>query len=80
MAAVLAHECRGNAVALGLARPPRRGRAHDHHLSHARGSRADSTWRAYDSDFADFRTWCAEQAPPVESLPAREEQRNGIHR
>jgi len=23
--------------------------------SFARGSRADSTWRAYESDFADFR-------------------------
>jgi hypothetical protein len=28
MAAVLAYECRGDAVALGLARPPRRRRAH----------------------------------------------------
>ncbi|HST91338.1 MAG TPA: hypothetical protein VLJ13_03990 [Brevundimonas sp.] len=29
-----------------------------------------STWRAYKSDFADFRTWCASQQPPAESLPA----------
>jgi hypothetical protein len=38
--------------------------------SFARDSRATSTWRAYESDFADFRTWCADQAPPVEPLPA----------
>lgn len=38
--------------------------------SFARGSRADSTWRAYDSDFADFRTWCANQDPALEPLPA----------
>ena len=38
--------------------------------SFARDSRAASTWRAYDSDFADFRAWCADQHPPVESLPA----------
>ena len=38
--------------------------------SFARDSRAASTWRAYESDFAHFRTWCAEQQPPVESLPA----------
>jgi hypothetical protein len=38
--------------------------------SFARGSRADSTWRAYDSDFAAFRGWCAEQAPGLEPLPA----------
>ena len=38
--------------------------------SFARDSRAASTWRAYECDFADFRTWCAEQHPPVESLPA----------
>jgi site-specific recombinase XerD len=38
--------------------------------SFARGSRADSTWRAYDSDFADFRAWCADQDPPVDCLPA----------
>ena len=38
--------------------------------SFARGSRADSTWRAYESDFADFRTWCAERVSPVEPLPA----------
>jgi site-specific recombinase XerD len=36
----------------------------------ARDSRAASTWRAYESDVAHFRTWCAEQRPPVESLPA----------
>ena len=38
--------------------------------SFARGSRASSTWRAYESDFADFRSWCADQAPPLEALPA----------
>ena len=38
--------------------------------SFARRSRADSTWRAYDSDFADFRTWCAERVSPVDPLPA----------
>jgi hypothetical protein len=32
--------------------------------------RAASTWRAYDSDFADFWAWCAHQTPPVEALPA----------
>ena len=36
----------------------------------ARDSRAASTWRAYDSDFADFRAWCAGQTPAVEALPA----------
>lgn len=36
----------------------------------ARDSRSEATWRAYDSDFADFRTWCAHQDPAVESLPA----------
>jgi hypothetical protein len=36
----------------------------------ARDSRAASTWRAYESDFAHFRSWCEEQRPPVESLPA----------
>ena len=36
----------------------------------ARDSRAASTWRAYESDFTHFRAWCAEQQPPVESLPA----------
>jgi site-specific recombinase XerD len=36
----------------------------------ARDSRAGSTWRAYESDFADFRTWCAERVSPVEPLPA----------
>jgi integrase len=38
--------------------------------SFARDSRSPSTWRAYDSDFADFRAWCANQHPPVEPLPA----------
>ena len=38
--------------------------------SFARDSRAASTWRAYESDFADFRTWCAERVSPVEPLPA----------
>lgn len=38
--------------------------------SFARDSRATSTWRAYDSDFADFRTWCANQVPPLEPPPA----------
>ena len=38
--------------------------------SFARDSRAASTWRAYESDFADFRTWCAERFSPVEPLPA----------
>ena len=38
--------------------------------SFARDSRASSTWRAYDSDFADFRAWCASQVPPLEPLPA----------
>ena len=38
--------------------------------SFARDSRAASTWRAYESDFADFRTWCAERVAPVEPLPA----------
>ena len=36
----------------------------------AHDSRAASTWRAYESDFADFRTWCAERVSPVEPLPA----------
>jgi site-specific recombinase XerD len=36
----------------------------------AHDSRAASTWRAYESDFADFRTWCEERVSPVESLPA----------
>src|SRR5689334_18317063 len=36
----------------------------------ARDSRAGSTWRAYESDFADFQTWSAERVSPVESLPA----------
>src|SRR3954449_2639708 len=36
----------------------------------AHDSPAASTWRAYHSDFADFRTWCAERVSPVESLPA----------
>jgi integrase len=38
--------------------------------SFARDSRASSTWRAYESDVADFRTWCANQTPAIESLPA----------
>jgi integrase len=38
--------------------------------AYARGSRADSTWRAYTSDMADFRRWCAQQLPPVSALPA----------
>jgi site-specific recombinase XerD len=38
--------------------------------SFARDSRAAATWRAYESDFADFRTWCAEWVSPVEPLPA----------
>lgn len=37
--------------------------------SFARDSRATSTWRAYDSDFADLRNWCTEQQPAVEALP-----------
>ena len=36
----------------------------------AHDSRAASTWRAYESDFADFRAWCAERVAPVEPLPA----------
>ena len=36
----------------------------------ARDSRSKATWRAYDSDFADFRAWCAHQIPAVEALPA----------
>ena len=36
----------------------------------ARDSRAASTWRAYESDFAHFRNWCAEQHPAVEALPS----------
>ena len=42
----------------------------DRARSFARDSRATSTWRAYDSDFADFRAWCAGQAPALDSLPA----------
>ena len=42
----------------------------DQARSFARGSRADSTWRAYEADFADFRTWCAERVSPVDPLPA----------
>ena len=42
----------------------------DQARSFARDSRAESTWRAYESDLADFRTWCAERASPVEPLPA----------
>src|SRR4051794_15471383 len=38
--------------------------------SFARDSRAAATWRAYDSDLADFRDWCASQTPPLEPLPA----------
>lgn len=38
--------------------------------SFARDSRTTATWRAYDSALADFRTWCASQAPPLEPLPA----------
>jgi hypothetical protein len=36
----------------------------------ARDSRSGSTWPANESDFADFRTWCAERVSPVEPLPA----------
>ncbi len=41
--------------------------------AYARGSRASSTWRAYTSDMADFRRWCAEQQPPRSALPAAPE-------
>jgi site-specific recombinase XerD len=34
----------------------------------ARGSRADSTWRAYDSDFRHFQAWCSEHG--LSALPA----------
>ena len=34
----------------------------------ARDSRAPSTWRAYDSDLAHFRDWCARRG--LEALPA----------
>jgi site-specific recombinase XerD len=37
--------------------------------SFARDSRASSTWRAYDNDFADFRTWWAKRVSPVEPPP-----------
>jgi hypothetical protein len=30
----------------------------------AHDSRSASTWRAYESDFGDFRTWCAERVSP----------------
>jgi len=38
--------------------------------SFARDSRAASTWRAYDSDFADFRSWCGQRQPVLDPLPA----------
>lgn len=38
--------------------------------SFARDSRALSTWRAYESDFAHFRGWCASFDPAAEALPA----------
>ena len=38
--------------------------------SFARDSRAASTWRSYDSDFAHFRSWCAEHRPALDPLPA----------
>ncbi|WP_232664465.1 site-specific integrase [Pseudonocardia sp. TRM90224] len=41
--------------------------------SYAHNSRAQSTWRAYDSDMADFRRWCAAQQPPHAALPATAE-------
>jgi site-specific recombinase XerD len=34
----------------------------------ARSSRADSTWRAYDSDFRHFQAWCSEHH--LSALPA----------
>jgi site-specific recombinase XerD len=34
----------------------------------ARGSRAASTWRAYDSDLRHFRTWCADRG--LTAVPA----------
>lgn len=36
----------------------------------AEDSRAANTLRAYESDMADFRAWCASQHPPLEPLPA----------
>ena len=36
----------------------------------AKDSRAANTLRAYESDMADFRAWCAAQYPPLEPLPA----------
>jgi site-specific recombinase XerD len=36
----------------------------------AANSRAVATLRAYESDMADFRTWCATQHPPLQALPA----------
>jgi len=36
----------------------------------AENSRAANTLRAYESDMADFRAWCAAQYPPLEPLPA----------
>lgn len=47
-----------------------RGELEDGARGYARDSRASSTWRAYDSDMTDFRTWCAAQAPPLTALPA----------
>lgn len=36
----------------------------------AEGSRAATTRKAYESDMADFRAWCATQHPPLQALPA----------
>jgi site-specific recombinase XerD len=36
----------------------------------AEGSRAANTLKAYQSDMAQFRRWCAEQRPPLAALPA----------
>ncbi|MGH3611883.1 MAG: hypothetical protein ACRDRK_04560 [Pseudonocardia sp.] len=47
-----------------------RGDLEDDARGYARDSLAASTWRAYDSDMTDFRTWCAAQAPPFTALLA----------
>lgn len=53
---------RGLLTALAYARE-------DRARSFVRDSRASSTWRAYESDFAHFRAWCVALAPPAEPLP-----------
>jgi integrase len=44
------------------------GKLEDQARRLARGSRADSTWRAYDSDLRHFQAWCSEHH--LSNLPA----------